>query len=218
MAAAWTETYLPHFQHYFGKPFDVQVYHDADNHSLKLATHDWAMKGYHVYASLGVADRLAREGEQAVGEVILYCDVPDKEVPRLFVTALFFILQNEIPLTSRFSVGFASMNRAFSQKSGKSAFYFTRAFSPDGEFDKVAELARVYQAFFISPEEDAFLEEKGPVEFEQLFWSQLGDEFRRDEPMRPPVDMEEMPKFKEQVGMMWSKAAQLFSVRRKSCI
>jgi hypothetical protein len=218
MVNSWVERYQYHFLRHFGKPFDVQVYHDADGFSLKLATHDWAMRGFHVYASLGMADRLAREGEQAVGEVILYSDAADKEVPRLFVTTLFFILKNEIPLTTRFSVGFAGMNRAFSKKTGKTALYFTRAFSPDGEFDKIAELARVYQAFFITEDEDEFLEENGAIEFEHKFWSQLGEDFKRDEPLRAPVDLEEMPMFKEKVQLIWSRAAQLFSVRRSSCI
>src|SRR6478672_8023243 len=103
MSTRWADIYQDHFQQHFGKPFDVQVFHDPHGASLKLGTHDWAMQGFRVYASLGVADRLARDGEEAVGEVILYADVPDPAIPRLFVTSLFFILHNAIPLTSRFS-------------------------------------------------------------------------------------------------------------------
>jgi hypothetical protein len=220
----WSDAYERHFLEYFGKPFDIQQFYDNDNFALKLATYDWALKGFRVYASLGMATRLALEGEQAVREVILYSDVPDQEVPRLFVASLFFILQNAIPLTTRFSVVFPSMYGTFSRRYGKTALYFTRAFSADGEFDKVAflankdELARVYQAFFITPDEDEFLENEGPVAFEQRFWSQFGGDFRRDEPLRQPVDMEEMPHYQMEVKALWKRAAQLFSVRRPSCV
>jgi hypothetical protein len=218
MSASWTNLYEQHFQRHFHKPFDVQVYHDANGFSLKLATYDHVMKGFHVFASLGMADRLARDGEEAVGEVILYSDVQDAEVPRVFVNALFFILQNAIPLTTRFSISFEATNRQLSRRSGKSAIYFTRAFSTDGEFDRVAELARVYQAFFIGAEEDAFLEKEGAAAFEQKFWQQLGEDFRRDEPLRPPVDLQEMQQFQAKVSDLQSKAAHVFSLRRPSCV
>jgi hypothetical protein len=215
MSASWAEIYQQHFLMHFSKPFDVQVYHGADGAALKLTTYDRAMPGFRIYASTGMADRLARSGEMAVGEVILYSDLPDSEIPQLFVTALFFILQNAIPLTTRFSIAFAGMNPAFSKRTGKSALYFTRAFSPDGEFDRVAQLACVYQAFFITPAEDEFLEKEGAVCFEKEFWSQLGPDFRRDEPLRPPVDLQEMDKYRAKVSELWGLAArQLFSVQR----
>ena len=218
MATSWTETYREHFQEHFQKPFDVQIYHDSDGAALKLATHDWALPGFRVFASLGMADRLARSGEQAVGEAILYCDVPDPQAPRLFVTALFFILQNNIPLTTRFSLGFGELGEAFRRRSGKSACYFTRAFSPDGKFNQVAELARVYQALFITPEEDEFLESDGSAAFEQALWSQLGEDFQRDEPLRPPVDLQEMDAYKARVADLWKRAAGLFRVDRPACV
>ncbi len=218
MTIFWTDIYQDHFQKYFGKPFDVQVFHDASGASLKLATHDWALAGFRVYASTGIADRLARDGEEAVGEVLVYSDVSDPEVPRLFVTSLFFILQNKIPLTSRFSVSFSSVERAFSRRCDKTALYFTRAFSPDGAFNEVGKLARVYQVFFISAEEDAFLDQNGPAVFEEKFWAQLGEDFRRDEALRPPVDLAEMEVYKKRVNELWTRAARLFSVRRPSCV
>lgn len=218
MAVLWTDIYQGHFEEYFDRPFDVQVYHEADGASIKIATHDWALAGFRVYASMGVADRLTRDGEEAVGEAILYADVADPEAPQLFVNALFFILQNGIPFTSRFSIAFAGLSRAFSKRYDKSALYFTRAFSPDGEFDQVGRLARVYQAFFITGAEDDFLEANGPVEFEKAFWSQFGEDFRRDEPMRPPVDLTQMEEYDGRVNALWARAARLFSLRRASCV
>ena len=100
MPTFWTEIYQAHFQKYFGKPFDIQVFNDAENFGLKVATHDWAMRGFGVLASLGLADNLSREGEEDFGEVILFTDVKDKEVGAIFVNALFFILHHDIPLVS----------------------------------------------------------------------------------------------------------------------
>src|SRR5688500_3644322 len=99
---SWTEIYRQHFERYFHKPFDVQVYHGPDNAALKIATHDWARQGFRVYASLGLADQLYRDEVETFGEVILFADVADKAVPQLFVNALFFILQHNIPLESSF--------------------------------------------------------------------------------------------------------------------
>ena len=218
MAAFWTEEYQRHFQHYFNKPFDVQVYHGPDGASLKLATHDWALAGFRVYASMGLADRLSLEDEGAFGEVILYADVPDPIVSRLFINALFFILQHGIPLDSRFAVSFAGMDRRFAERSGKSALYFTRAFSADDEFDHVTEAARVYQAFFITPAEDEFLDKKGPEEFEEKFWGQIEAGFDRNADLRPPIDLTETAAYQEKVNNIKSTAVRLFSLHRPSCV
>jgi hypothetical protein len=215
MPAMWTEEYQRHFQHYFNKPFDIQVYHGPDGAALKLATYDWALAGFRVYASMGLADRLTLEDDDgAFGEVILYADVPDAIVPKLFVNALFFILQHGIPLDSRFAVSFAGMDRRFAARIEKSAFYFTRAFSADDEFDHVTESARVYQAFFITPEEDEFLDKNGPDAFEEKFWAQVGGDIT----VRPPIDLKEMDAFEGKMFDLREKAVRLFSLRRPSCV
>jgi len=171
MSAFWTDTYQRHFQRYFGKPFDIQVYHSRDGGSLKVATHDWALPGFRVYASMGLADRMAESDEDNFGEVNLFCDVPEKEAAQLFVNALFFILQNDIPLDSRFSIGFSELQNAIVRHYKKSALYFTFAEGPDEQFNKVRkedQFGRVFQALFITREEDEFLEENGADAFEEM--------------------------------------------------
>jgi hypothetical protein len=164
---------------------------------------------------MGLADRLTLEDDDgAFGEVILYADVPDAIVPKLFVNALFFILQHGIPLDSRFAVSFAGMDRRFAARIEKSAFYFTRAFSADDEFDHVTESARVYQAFFITPEEDEFLDKNGPDAFEEKFWAQVGGDIT----VRPPIDLKEMDAFEGKMFDLREKAVRLFSLRRPSCV
>lgn len=179
----WADIYQRHFQHYFAKPFDIQIFHDPHGASLKLATYDGALSGYRVYASMGLADRIAADAEDegegdAFGEAILFSDVPDKEPPRLFVNALFFILHQKIPLDARFAVGFTDLQCEFAWRYRKTAFYFTRGKGPDERFDKVRRgerFGRVFQAYFITPEEDRFLEAYGADAFEEEFAKQDGD-------------------------------------------
>jgi hypothetical protein len=176
MTAFWTDVYQQHFQKYFQKPFDIQIYHDETDASLKLATYDLVRNGYRVYASMGLADRLANNDDDNFGEVILFCDVPDAEAPILFVKALFFILQNNIPLDSRFAIGFGDAHGSFAFHR-KVAFYFTHATGPDEKFDKVRmgeTFGRVFQAYFITREEDAFLEDYGADAFEEEFFKKHG--------------------------------------------
>ena len=178
MAKLWRDIYQQHFQKYFKKPFDIKVYNDAGRFGLKLAMHDCALPGFHVYATMGLADRLAENEEDDFGEVILLADVPDTEVPALFVNALFFILQNGIPLGSRFAIGgIPQMQPAFAKRHGKTALYFTLADDEDEHFNKVRRgetFGRVYQAYFITADEDEYLAAYGPDEFDKRF-EKLGE-------------------------------------------
>ncbi len=177
MTAFWTDVYQKHFQKYFHKPFDIQIYHDQAGASLKLATYDLVLQGFRVFASMGMADRLADNEDDNFGEVVLFSDVPDNEVPAIFVNALFFILQNAIPLDSRFAVGFGAAGKDFANRHRKVALYFTHATGPDDKFDKVRmgeTFGRVFQAYFITREEDKFLEDYGADAFEKEFFKERG--------------------------------------------
>jgi hypothetical protein len=182
MARFWTDVYQQHFQRHFKKPFDIKVYHDSANFALKLATYDWALRNRTLYASIGLADKLAEDEEADFGEVILVADVPDPCVPVLLVNALFFILQNDIPLGSRFSIGgIDRMMPVFSKEFHKTALYFMLASDENEKFNKVRrgdEFGRVYQAYFITAEEDRYLADYGPDEFEKQF-EELSDQHDR---------------------------------------
>jgi len=231
MTAMWTEIYQDHFQAAFAKPFDIQIFHGPEGFSLKLATHDWAMRGFAVYASMGLADTLLRNEEEDFGEVILFSDVRDKVVPQLFVEALFFILRNAIPLGSRFSIGFGQRQTAFAERFGKTALYFTRPALPDAKetFDKVRRgenFGRVYQAFFITAEEDEFLDKQGADAFEQEFRKQfeVTEVTKPEEPADTNAQVDAV-KFKEYTAQLkayesrlWQHFSQAASVRRPSCV
>lgn len=173
MSRFWSDIYFEHFQRHFKKPFDVQTFHDANGFGLKLATYDLALANRRVYASIGLADKLADQDEEDFGEAFLVTDGPDPVVPATFVHTLFFILQHAIPLGSRFAIGGVEHTQpAFAKRHGKSALYFALARDESERFNKVRrgdEFGRVYQAFFITPEEDDYLNEYGPDEFEKLF-------------------------------------------------
>jgi hypothetical protein len=207
MRTFWTEIYERHFQHYFQKPFDVQVYHGPDGAGLKVATYDWAKRGYRVFASVGLADKLAEIEGEDFGEVVLFSDVDDKEIPQLFVNALFFILHHDIPLGSRFAIGFGDMAPDFVRRYDKTSLYFTHPADDDGKFDKVRKgetFGRVYQAFFISPREVEYLEDFGSHVFELEFWKP----FAKAGKDAPPVEVEAAARKREQA----------WSVRRPACV
>jgi hypothetical protein len=182
MASFWTDAYQEIFQRRFRKPFDIQTYYDNSGFGLKLATYDWARQGYRVYASMGLADKLLANEEDDFGEVILFSDVDDAAVPALFVNALFFILHHDIPLGSRFAIGgIAQMQPKFAQRYQRSALYFTVAEETDDFNNKVRrgeQFGRIYQAYFLTADEDGYLEEAGADAFERRFAEQVGDRNR----------------------------------------
>jgi Suppressor of fused protein (SUFU) len=221
MATFWTENYQKHFQRFFHKPFDIQVYHDRDGFALKLATHDLARQGFRVLASMGLADKLVQNDEDEFGEVILFCDVPDKEIPQLFMNALFFILQHNIPLGSRFAIGFGDVNHPFARRHGKASLYFTRPADEDETFDEVLKgetVGRVFQAFFITPEEDDFLEEHGADAFEAEFRKQFGGKLTEEERVDLLVDKTKSQQLQARLQELAQQANRALSVRRPSCV
>jgi hypothetical protein len=165
----WARSYLRHFAHYFGKPFDVETYHSATGIPLRLATYDLRYRNFRVYASIG----LAEEVEDGIGEAILLADDFSKDVPYLFVNSLFFILDKAISLGSRFAVaGVDSLRPEFAEYYDKVAIYYQLADGFDAGFGQVQcgdEAGQVYQGIFISAAELDYLRRKGPDAFEEVF-------------------------------------------------
>lgn len=216
-----TEIYRQHFQNYFAKPFDIHVHHSPDGPGLKLALHDWALRGFRVYASMGLADILARNEESDFGEVILFTDVPDPQIPQLFINALFFILEHDISLGARFAIGFGAIGRDFSRRYDKTAFYFTRPADDDEKFNEVRKgeaIGRVFQAFFITQAEEKFLEAHGPDVFEQEFWKQFGGELTAEERCDLLVDKSKAKELEARLQVLAQRTNRALSVRRPSCV
>jgi hypothetical protein len=221
MPVFWTEIYQRHFQKYFQKPFDIQVFHDRAGFALKLATYDWARQDFRVFASMGLADKLFQNEEGDFGEVILFCDVADREVAQLFVNALFFILQHNIPLGSRFAIGFGGADHGFTRRYGKSALYFTRTADDDEIFSQVHKgetVGRVFQAYFITSAEDKFLDDHGADAFEQEFMKQFGGQLTSDERCELLVDKARSKELESRLQEFRQKSSKALSVRRPSCM
>jgi hypothetical protein len=221
MPIFWTEIYQRHFQKYFQKPFDIQVYHDAAGFALKLATHDWARQGFRVLASMGLADKLFQNEEGDFGEVILFCDVPDKEIPQLFVNALFFILEHNIPLGSRFAIGFGTAHHELTRRYGKTALYFTCPAESDKTFNEVRKgetVGRVFQTYFITPAEDKFLEDHGADVFEQKFLKQFGGALTEEERCELSVDKARSKQLEARLHELRQQSSKALSMRRASCV
>jgi hypothetical protein len=169
MDSPWARAYLRHFARHFGKPFDVEAYRSATGVSLRLATYDLRYKNFRVYASIG----LAEEVNEDIGEVILLSDDFGNDVPYIFVNALFFILDKDIPLASRFAVaGVDSLRPDFAEHYNKVAIYYNLADGFEKGFGQVecdSETGHVYQGIFISRAELDFLRRQGPDAFEERF-------------------------------------------------
>jgi Suppressor of fused protein (SUFU) len=221
MSAFWTDAYQRHFQHYFAKPFDIHAFQGPGGAALKLAIYDGARPSFCVFASIGLADRLSQNDEKDVGEVILFADSADSEIPQLFVNALFFILHRRIPLGSRFALGFGEMGDRFAQRYGKTALYFTRPAEDDKHFAAVEHgesVGRVFQAYFITPEEDEFIEQQGADAFEEEFWQQFGEPLTDEERCELAVDKAKLPTLEKLLNERWRECRRALSVRRPSCV
>jgi hypothetical protein len=175
VSTRWPDLYLRHYERFFGKPFDVQSYHADDGTPVRVATYDLASRDFRIYASVGLSDHAATL--QGVGEIIMYDDEKGRDVPKLFVNYLYFILQNKIPLTEPFTIGgLDNLNAAFADYYDKAAAYFTFAEGFGSgirpiEFDR--ETGHIFQGILISWAEQDFIKRHGSPAFESKLRSQL---------------------------------------------
>ena len=177
MHETWPDLYLRHFTRYFGKPFDVTDYRDDFDESLRLAVFDQPYPGFRLYASLGLS--LHDLEVKRMGEVILLADAAAKEVPAIFVNALYFILAKRIDLAARFAIGgLAMVNPQFAEYYDKSAIYIAPAEGFAEGFETVVGDdgdGSIFQGFFISSAEQDFLNRHGAAAFEDKLYVQDAD-------------------------------------------
>jgi hypothetical protein len=180
---SWPDVYLQHFTRFFGKPFDVESYRQDDGSALRLATFDQVRPG-RIYASLGLSEHAAALKD--LGEVILAADDKGKDIPFLFVNALCFILQKRIPLGSHFAIGgVESLKPDFAEYFHKHALYFSfllQSLKPGLEKIERDDTGLVFQALFISWEEQDYLKRNGWENFEELLRAQGGNLFSLQRP------------------------------------
>jgi len=164
-----SDVYLRHFTRFLGKPFDVEMFRGEDGVGVRLATFDQRFPKFKVYASLGLSD--AQDKVSDLGELILLTDDFRPDVKRLFTHFLLFMLQEEIPLGSRFCIGGIEMlNPDFAEHYEKEGLYVMPAEGFDEgftELDCLGETGRVYQALFLSFNELDYLRRHGGVSLEE---------------------------------------------------
>jgi len=177
MAVGWPDIYLQHFTRFFGKPFDVETYRQDDGTSVRLATFDPERPG-RIYASVGLSEHVGALKD--LGEVILLADDKGKDIPELFLNALFFILQKRIPLGSHFAIAGVDMLKPdFADYADKHALYFSFVLPSTNKpgFDHITrdDTGTVFQALFISRDEHDFLKRFGWQDFEDRLHAQSGN-------------------------------------------
>src|SRR5262249_21385075 len=170
MNVNWSECYLRHFAHYFGKPSDAETYRPSEaSPPLQLAIYDRGYKNHRVFASVGLTHYAA--DLKTLGEVIVLSDTAWKEVPFLMVNSLFFLIQKRIPLEPGVTVGgVANLNPDLAEYFDKSALFYMDATGFPPGFDTVAcgeEEGRVFQGVFVSESEERFIRNKGASAFEE---------------------------------------------------
>ncbi len=176
MSTSWPDLYLQHYQRFLGKPFDVQTYHADDGIAVRVATYDQGFPDFRVYGSAGLsahADRL-----QGIGEIVMFDDEKGRDVPKLFMNYVMFILQHNIPLTGPFTIGgLDNLNAAFADYYDRVAAHFMPAGGILGRgFESVAgdrETGQLFLGIFISGAEQDYLKKQGAPAFEKKFRTQL---------------------------------------------
>ncbi len=170
----WPDIYLRHFTYFFGKPFDVQLYRAEDSTAVRLATFDRRYPNYLLYASLGLSEQA--DALREPGELFLLSDDKSKDVPVIFVSSLFFILQHRIPLTAPFAVGgIETVKPEFADYYGKVAIYYAPAAGFPPGFDRIRHQGKagvVYQGVFISWAEQDYFNRNGAEAFEEKLHEQ----------------------------------------------
>ena len=101
MRPHWIERYRRHFLTHFGQPFDSRPYQQRKRPPSRSSPTTSIYPKFRVFASLGLVNYALDVKE--VAEVIQVTDAGWKEVPLLFVNALFFAVQQRIPLDPRYS-------------------------------------------------------------------------------------------------------------------
>src|SRR5262249_1317210 len=153
----------------------------------------------------------------------LYADTADAEVPIVFLNALFFILQHDIALGSRFSIaGIDEMQPAFFNRYHKSALYFTTPFGKSESLREVKDVDAVgplLQADCSARDEDKFLDAKGADAFEALLREQFNEEsMTEDERIDLLIDKRRAEEAAARMAQRAAKAQRALSLRRPSCV
>ncbi len=176
----WGASYYDHLERLFRSPISRETFsQEPDEPTIQVLAYDRVFPRCRVFASLGLSHYARQVGR--VAEVYLAVDDGWTEAGAILANALFYVIQNELPIGWGMAVGgVGAVTPAFAQQFAKTALYFTNPFGlPPGAADVYADGERgsLYLALFISePEYQAFLRE-GAEGFERILQSRRVDPY-----------------------------------------
>lgn len=153
------EIILNHYDKYLGDYAGADIYANEEL-EIQLLGYPETIKNSLVLATFGVS-------KYAEYEVILPVDDLYDECAEVFANSIFYALSNHINISRGALIeGADNIIEGFSEKSGKSALYFTEAYVLPDEFAIVDNKCHIYMCFFVSEQEATYIKKFGFEAFE----------------------------------------------------
>jgi antitoxin YqcF len=185
----WGDCYYDHFERYFGKPTDRQVFErDKESPSIQILAYEGVFKSCVVFCSLGLSHYSNEIGR--ISEVYLVVDDAFHVIPNLLANTLFYMVNEQKKIGWGLSIrGMENLQPEFSARYQKSALYFTNPFGLPAEFGQVqcsGNIGAVYTCFPISAEEHDLFLKVGAHGFEDILEQRSIDPFTIARPSSVP--------------------------------
>ncbi len=124
----WGASYYDHLERLFRSPISRETFsQEPDEPTIQVLAYDRVFPRCRVFASLGLSHYARQVGR--VAEVYLAVDDGWTEAGAILANALFYVIQNELPIGWGMAVGgVGAVTPAFAQQFAKTALYFTNPF------------------------------------------------------------------------------------------
>jgi antitoxin YqcF len=170
----WGEKYFDHYTKYFGQAKERSVFeYNEKTYSIQILSFENVIENTKTFCSLGLSHYYQEIGE--IAEITITTDKYWEFVPKILANTLFFIIQQKMQMGWGMNIGgLKSLAPEFIELSKKHSIYFTNPFSFPSEVCSVKANdfdGKIYEAFFISPQEKDFFMKNGAVEFERFIES-----------------------------------------------
>ena len=157
-----------HYEKYLGEMIGADSYPEIN---LQLMGYQDAVQNCLTFATMGLS--LHEESLGCCCEAVLTVDQDLDACAGIFVQALKFILSAGLPMGPGLAIN--GLPQEFVEDHRKTAIYFTEATMFTPGFREVGEKCRIFMAFFITPEEEAYLSKHGPARLEELLEKEKAD-------------------------------------------
>ena len=167
-----------HYQKYLGEMIGADSFPDYD---LQLMGYQDAIADCLTFATMGLS--LHKKELGTCCEAVLTTETDLDACADIFVKVLCYLIDTGLPMGPGLAIGgIDGLNPDFYAAHHKSALYFTETTMFADSFRAVGDSCRIYMAFFISPEEEVLLKEKGMDAFEELLEQNRADIINLDRP------------------------------------